>query len=234
MKGKSWYQEIPNATRYDAKRSSKGGSLIDSHEKQIVTNFIDFIDGKRILDMACGTARFSLMLADLGADVVALDISDPMIKIGKNKLDTSPHAGELTFLHADAGNLPFEDSSFDIILAMRFFHLTPIPMYFFLEMLRVAREKIIFDTFNKYSARSFYNWLLPMGSTLHDRSYISRLLSSIDMTIEDSHQDFIFPYGIYRNLPLALAKPIRSIDSSVVSTPIGQRISTVSYWSVSL
>jgi|TARA_Y100000817_G_scaffold135724_1_gene106343 ubiquinone/menaquinone biosynthesis C-methylase UbiE len=234
MKGKSWYQELQNATQYDAKRFSKGGGLIDSHEKQIVTNFIDAIDGKKILDIACGTARFSLMLADLGADVVALDISEPMIEIGKNKLGQSPHSGDLTFLHADAGNLPFEDSSFDIILAMRFFHLTPIPMYFFLEMLRVAREKIIFDTFNKYSARSFYNWLLPMGSTLHDRSYIFRLLSSVDMTIEDSHQDFIFPYGIYRNLPLSIAKPIRSIDSSAVSTSIGQRVSTVSYWSVSL
>ena len=161
-------------------------------------------------------------------------MNNALYQIGKNKLGQSPHSGDLTFLHADAGNLPFEDSSFDIILAMRFFHLTPIPMYFFLEMLRVAREKIIFDTFNKYSARSFYNWLLPMGSTLHDRSYIFRLLSSVDMTIEDSHQDFIFPYGIYRNLPLSIAKPIRSIDSSAVSTSIGQRVSTVSYWSVSL
>ena len=87
MKGKSWYQELQNATQYDAKRFSKGGGLIDSHEKQIVTNFIDAIDGKKILDIACGTARFSLMLAALGADVVALDSSEPMIEIGKNNID---------------------------------------------------------------------------------------------------------------------------------------------------
>lgn len=234
MKGKHWYQEDLIATQYDAKRFSKGGSLIDPHEKQIVTNFLDSIDGKTVLDMACGTARFSLMLADFGADVVALDISKSMIDIGKNKADISPHSGDLTFFHADAGNLPFDDSSFDIVLAMRFFHLTPIPMYFFLEMHRVAREKIIFDTFNKYSARSFYNWLLPMGSTLHSRYYISQLLSSIDATIENSHNDFIFPYGVYRNLPTFIAKPILSIDSSVASTSLGQHISTVSYWSISL
>ena len=149
MKGKSWYQKTLTATRYDTKRFSKGGSLINSREKQIVSNFLDSIDGKRILDMACGTARFSLMLTDLGADVVALDISKPMIDIGKDKAGLPSHSEGLSFFHADAGNLPFEDSSFDIVLAMRFLHLTPIPMYFFLEMHRVAREKIIFDTFFK-------------------------------------------------------------------------------------
>ena len=157
-----------------------------------------------------------------------------MLAIGKTKAQNSTSSDNMTFLRGSAGDLPFADSSFDIVLAMRFFHLTTVPMYFFLEMLRVSREKIIFDTFNKYSVRSFYNWALPMNSILHSKSHISQLLSCMDVTIEESHQDFIFPYGFYRNLPLSLSKPIRNIDSSVVSTSFGQSISSVSYWSISL
>jgi ubiquinone/menaquinone biosynthesis C-methylase UbiE len=234
MKGQNWYQEDFIANQYDEMRFSNGGQLIDSKEKQQVLDLIDIFEGKKILEIACGTARFGLMLAELGADVTGIDISKAMINIGRKKIPNSPLTGNLNFLYSDASSLPFKDSSFDIVLAMRFFHLTPHIEYFLPEMIRVSNDKVIFDTFNAYSARFLYNWILPMDSKLHKNSDISKLLLNINTKSVKSTNDFFFPYGLYRKLPFLFAKGVKYLDSRMTSTDVGKRFSTVSYWSISI
>jgi demethylmenaquinone methyltransferase/2-methoxy-6-polyprenyl-1,4-benzoquinol methylase len=62
----------------------------------------------RILDVACGTGEQAVMLAKAGFEVNAVDLSPAMLAVARRK---SPAA--VTYLHANAQNMPFQSSCFD-------------------------------------------------------------------------------------------------------------------------
>ncbi len=234
MKGQEWYQASDVAEEYEDKRFSGGGQLIDRREKEAVLDALTPVDGRSVLEIACGTGRFTTLLAERGADIVGLDISDPMLSQGRQKARATGVAETVEFLRGDAGRLPFPDNHFDAVFAMRFFHLAPTPEAFISEMRRVSRDRIIFDTFNRYSARSIYNWALPMGSRLYSREEVSALLASADLTLVNAEHDFVVPYGLYRQLPGSVAKPIRKLDQTIGKTPVGKQTASVSYWTATV
>ena len=230
MKGQEWYQADDIAEEYDDKRFSRGGQLIDRREKAAVLEAITPLEDRDVLEIACGTGRFTVMLADRGADVVGLDISAAMLQRGREKAQRAGVSDRLEFLRGDAGRLPFPDDHFDTVVAMRFFHLADDPEAFLNEMRRVSREQIVFDTFNRFSARSVYNWALPMGSRLYSKSEVAVLLAKTDLTLVDVADDFLVPYGVYRSIPNALAEPIRSVDRAIGRLPVTDHLASVSYW----
>ncbi|WP_276252725.1 class I SAM-dependent methyltransferase [Halomontanus rarus] len=230
MKGQEWYQADDVAEEYDDKRFSQGGQLIDRREKRAVLEAIEPLEDRRVLEIACGTGRFTTMIADRGADVVGLDISAAMLQQGRKKARAAGVSDRLEFLRGDAGRLPFPDDHFDTVVAMRFFHLADDPEAFLSEMRRVSSDQIVFDTFNRYSARSVYNWALPMGSRLYSKSEVSVLLAKTDLTLVDVEDDFIAPYGLYRSIPNVLASPIRSVDRVIGRSTVGDHLASVSYW----
>lgn len=65
--------------------------------------------GQRILDLAAGTGTSSRPFADAGALVVAADLSEGMLSVGKQRQP------ELAFVNADALALPFADGAFDAV-----------------------------------------------------------------------------------------------------------------------
>ncbi|WP_290810089.1 class I SAM-dependent methyltransferase [Halovivax sp.] len=230
MKGQEWYQADDVAAEYDDKRFSRGGQLIDRREKAAVLDAISPVDDRRVLEIACGTGRFTVMLAEQGADVVGLDISAAMLQRGREKARRAGVSDRLEFIRGDAARLPFPDDHFDTVVAMRFFHLADDPESFLREMRRVARERIVFDTFNRFSTRSVYNWALPMGSRLYSKSEVSVLLAKTDLTLVDVEDDFLLPYGLYRITPNPLAAPLRSVDRAVGGLPAVDHLASVSYW----
>jgi len=86
---------------------------------------------------------------------------------------------------------------------MRFFHLADDPEAFLAEMRRVSRDQIVFDTFNRFSSRSIYNWALPMGSRLYSKSEVAVLLAKTDLTLVDVEDDFLLPTGCTDRFPTA-------------------------------
>src|SRR6056297_543645 len=230
VKGQEWYQEDDIAEEYEEKRFSRGGRLIDRREKQAVLDAIGPVQDKDVLEIACGTGRFTVMLAERGADVVGLDISGPMLQQGRQKARHAGVADHLEFMRGDAGRLPFPDDSFDTVMAMRFFHLADQPASFLSEMRRVSRDQVFFDTFNRFTTRSLYNWALPMGSRLYSRWEVSRLLDSAGLSLKEADHDFAFPYGLYRQIPNQLASTFRDIDRTLIKSPLGKRLASVSYW----
>ena len=70
---------------------------------------VDPRPGQRILDLAAGTGTSSRPFADAGALVVPADLSEGMLRVGK---DRQP---DLAFVNADALSLPFADDAFDAV-----------------------------------------------------------------------------------------------------------------------
>ncbi len=230
VKGKEWYQADEVAQEYDSKRFSKGGRLIDRREKEAVLAALGPVEDKNILEIACGTGRFTVMLAQEGANVVGLDISRAMMVQGREKARRAGVADRIEFLRGDAARLPFPDDHFDAVFAMRFFHLADTPAKFLAEMARVSKGQVFFDTFNDGSLRVAYNWLLPMGSRLYSEGDVRRLLGDAGLDLAGANHDFVIPFGFYRKVPNGIAQPFRSLDLAVGDSPLGDDLASVSYW----
>ncbi|PSQ07005.1 SAM-dependent methyltransferase [Halobacteriales archaeon QS_6_71_20] len=230
MKGQEWYQADSVAEEYDAKRFSRGGRLIDRREKRAVLEALAPVEDERVLEIACGTGRFTVMLAERGADIVGLDISDAMLAQGRRKAGEAGLDDTVEFMRGDAARLPFPDDHFDAVFAMRFFHLADTPAKFLAEMARVSKDVVFFDTFRGASLRVLYNWALPMGSRLYSREEVDRLIDGAGLRLREADHDFVFPYGFYREVPNSVADPFWSLDGAIGSAALGRRLSSVSYW----
>lgn len=72
--------------------------------------------GAHVLDVGCGTAELSLLLAGLvgpGGRVVGVDISPGMLAVGRQKVEAAGRSGQIELLQGDALALEFPDASFD-------------------------------------------------------------------------------------------------------------------------
>jgi ubiquinone/menaquinone biosynthesis C-methylase UbiE len=73
--------------------------------------------GARCLDIGCGAARNALPLAEMGFRVTATDLSQPMLDAARTRVANSPVAGRIELLLAPMAPLPFDDASFDLVVA---------------------------------------------------------------------------------------------------------------------
>jgi ubiquinone/menaquinone biosynthesis C-methylase UbiE len=73
-----------------------------------------------VLDVACGTGRFTELLLSRGYQVGASDISFEMMAVGKQRVGIN--AAALFWLQGDAEHLPFKDNQFEGLTCIRLFH----------------------------------------------------------------------------------------------------------------
>src|SRR5262249_18080901 len=67
--------------------------------------------GRRVLDLCCGQGNVSAALTSLGCDVVGVDFSPAMLALARKQ------APSVTFIEADAQDLPFDDAAFEIVVS---------------------------------------------------------------------------------------------------------------------
>ena len=91
--------------------------------------------GDRVLDLAAGTGTSSAAIAESGAEVTALDLSEGMIEVGRTR-----HP-EIEFVQGDAMELPFEDATFDAVTISYGLRNIPDPEKALREMARVTRPR---------------------------------------------------------------------------------------------
>jgi SAM-dependent methyltransferase len=109
---------------------------------------------RSILDLPCGTGRFTGGLARQGYVVVASDISREMMAKAAGAPDgTNPNV--TGYVQADAEALPFRAGAVDCVLSIRFmFHVDPATRVRILrEMGRVTRRWLIIDYRHRYTLR---------------------------------------------------------------------------------
>jgi uncharacterized protein YbaR (Trm112 family) len=80
----------------------------------------DSFNGKLVLDAGCGMGRYSAVALSLGAEVVAMDISDSLIRVAEVARDNPKlHPVEGDLLHP-----PFKKKSFDVAYSQGVLHHT--------------------------------------------------------------------------------------------------------------
>jgi ubiquinone/menaquinone biosynthesis C-methylase UbiE/uncharacterized protein YbaR (Trm112 family) len=81
----------------------------------------EYFDGISVLDVGTGSGRHARVAARLGARVAAIDVGDSIDVARRNLPD------EVLTVQADAEALPFEESSFDLVMSIGVLHHLPDP-----------------------------------------------------------------------------------------------------------
>ena len=93
--------------------------------------------GRRVLDVACGSGNLSLPAARAGADVTGLDIAANLIRTARGRAQAE--GLRVHFDEGDAEQMPYGDSSFDVVMTMFGAMFAPRPDAAAKELLRVCR-----------------------------------------------------------------------------------------------
>ncbi len=105
--------------------------------KEILVN--TFKKKARILDVGTGTGFLALLLAELGHEVVGIDLSKGMIEVAKQK--ARKLGVNVEFELGDAENLPFSDNSFDAVICRHLLWTLPNPQKAIEEWSRVVKPE---------------------------------------------------------------------------------------------
>jgi ubiquinone/menaquinone biosynthesis C-methylase UbiE len=152
---KRFYQSPEVACDYDFHRFGSAERARRNVRKwRAISRALACATGLRsVLDLPCGTGRFTGHLADGGLDVVGADISTAMMSEARSRL--ADRVGLRGFLRADAERLPLADGSIDCVMSIRFLHHIdpPTRVAILRELARVSRRWLILDFRHKQSYR---------------------------------------------------------------------------------
>ena len=149
-------------------------------------------EGKRLLDFGPGDGWPSLIVAPFAAEVVGVDGSARRVSVCRENAHRMGIANA-TFVHVPPGmKLPFEDGSFDGILAASSVEQTPDPHATLAELFRVlkhgGRLRIRYEALGRYRGGHEEDaWLLPLDAgrcrlILYDRHVREERVSQVGLT----------------------------------------------------
>lgn len=141
----------------------QGSKNVSHYLKAMEHTFFDAVTAKlflkylkpefNVLDVGAGTGRLTMLVADMGCSVTALDISAEMLHVidkqkGKRTIETVKASGDI---------LPFAEETFDAIVQMDFLIHFPNWLAMLSEQLRVCKPSgmVIFNLLNADNMRSF-------------------------------------------------------------------------------
>jgi len=119
-------KEYWNSRIHDAELSEHDeGTLgfyedLDEYHFDKLNYLLEMVDyqgyqGKRVLELGCGIGTDLARFAKGGAEVTALDLSDKAVGLAEKNFELRGLTGN--FMVANGEDLPFEDSSFDMVFA---------------------------------------------------------------------------------------------------------------------
>lgn len=140
----SHYADPATARSFDDKRfGGPIGELVAGTQARVLANFIGRIHQRNILDVGTGTGRAALLLARGGARVTAIDASEAMLAVARQR--AAAEGVSVKWQLGDAHQLDFPDRSFDVVVSLRVLMHTPKWRRCIAELCRVAGRLVIVD-----------------------------------------------------------------------------------------
>lgn len=215
MNKRSFYSQPRVARTYERQRfAGASGQWVNRRELKLVAGLLP--PKGRVLDLGCGTGRLTKHLAAAGYGVVGVDTSREMLAVARES------AGR-PLVQGDAFRTPFQDGSFDAVVALRLAFHYPDLRGLLQEMGRVVAHPggvMVFDTFN-WTARRIAP-LLPhqWGGRVftHRPRQVSDTVRSLGLTVESSVPCFLFSPYLYRLLPYPLVQLLGRFEAHVPET----------------
>lgn len=189
-----------NAPTYERERFfDYQGQAIDKFQKKTVVDFIEFPRNKKILDLGCGTGRFSIELLSYKSHVISFDPSESMLKEVSKKGNEN-----LNLIQGVGHKLPFKSESFDGCICINVFDHIKGPNILLSEISRVLKKDgvLVFNFSNSrglyfpisiyinYLNKSLYN---DVYTEWHNFNLMKNHIEISNLKIEKIRGQLIFP-----------------------------------------
>lgn len=163
------------AGKYEQFYLSERGKQIDILEKRLIDSLIKDINPCTMLEVGCGTGHWSEFFSKKGFTVIGVDSSKAMLDIAIKK-----NIANCTFINADAGNLPFNDETFNFVAAITLLEFVDEPEKVIEELYRVLCNYgyLLIGCLNKNSAISLKKEIddIYKNATLYSKSELLKIL----------------------------------------------------------
>jgi len=166
----NYYRKIKklNISHYSGEVSYYTQAPLRKVEEKLLTSIPK---QSKILDVGCGSGRFSIGAAQMGHNVIGIDITTAAITAAIEKVKTI-NLHNISFLVGDMTEMPFGDNEFDYVFCPRF-SINAVATFrkrkeAIEEMIRIVKPggKVYVESFNKlYLGRGP---ILPLKNLLSD------------------------------------------------------------------
>lgn len=124
--------------------------------EELFEKLSDYLKGKKVLELGCGTGRYTKYLSELAETVTAIEMN---IDSYTNVIENLEPCKNVTIYNQNATKLEFADNTFDVVVGFNFFHeLDPSIQELVLnEVMRVAKPNptIIFTDTQEGAAGNY-------------------------------------------------------------------------------
>jgi ubiquinone/menaquinone biosynthesis C-methylase UbiE len=127
--------------------------------KKILEAVVKYSPGEKVLDIGTAHGDIATLLAEKGFESVALDLNKNFLNYAKKKREF----GKISYVCANALNLPFKDASFDVIIMGELVEHVAYPENLLKEAKRCLKKRgvIIITTPNKHLFRGWLSGYKP-------------------------------------------------------------------------
>ncbi len=137
--------------------------------------------GDIVLDVACGPGIVACELAKFVSHVTGIDITPAMIEQAK-QMQKERKLHNITWKIGDIITLPFDDSSFSLVITRYSFHHLLNPLKVLGEMIRVCKPDgriVIIDVTPEFSKANEYNSVEKLRDPSHVKAFTFKELRSM-------------------------------------------------------
>jgi SAM-dependent methyltransferase len=140
-------------------------SLAD-RENRLLVEMLRPRAGESLLEIGCGVGNTLVYLGDFGLRLAAIDPSDPMVEIAKQRTGR-----RVEFHRGVAEDLPFEDNAFHYAVFTGALEFVEDPQQAVAEACRVAKDKLFIGAMNRFALRAAQIRLRGiLSSTVYNRA----------------------------------------------------------------
>jgi len=182
------------------------GEYVAATQARVLANMVGRIQDRDVLDVGTGTGRAAFILALGGAKVTAVDASEEMLAIARQRA-AEQSLTTIKFKRGDAHALDFADRSFDAVVSFRMLMHTPQWKRCVAELCRVAERLVIVDYPSATSVALFESLTRRLTHAMGAKTEPYRVFTHGAITgafdrngfrIRSVHRQFVLPIALHK------------------------------------
>ena len=190
---------------YASRFSGPAGEYFLARQTDITLKLLGDLPGARVLEVGGGHAQLAEPLVKNGYRVTITGSDDSC----RRRLDQRLAPGSFTYLTCDSLALPFDDRSFDVVMAFRLLPHVERWRQLLAELCRVADKCVIVDYPDRHSTNILYEQLFAMKKKMEGNTRAFTLFTRKQMAIEVAangftrprfNPEFLLPMVVHRKL----------------------------------
>lgn len=195
------------------------GSIISAYEQHLFS----YCRNRKVLDYGCGRGSDTCKLAEHGAEVVGIDISDVGIQLARKQAEEDGLADNIVFSVGDCESLCFADDSFDMLCGKDILHHLQLDkaMREATRVLKPGGRAVFLESLGYNPAINLYRRVTPQFRSADEHPLKKKDLRQIEQSFENVSCEFFYlfsllavPFRNTRYFPLIL-RWLENIDQKI-------------------